>query len=292
MGDVAGVADVGAAIVLGLLQGLTEFFPVSSSAHLELVPWLAGWDLFDGDNELENSFDVALHVGTLAGAALYLRADIARYAIALWRGIRGNPSPHTVVAVGLAISAIPAALVGLALEDVVLDLAEEPLLIAALLAAFGWLLWRSDVTAARRGLERERDTYGLRDAAAMGLAQAMALLPGVSRSGVTITAGRWLGFDRAAAARLAFLMSLPVIAGAGLYRAGTLAQAAPAAVHVQLIVIGAVTAVASSWAGVAAMVQLLDRMGQRTRRSPFALFFGYRVVLAVAVAVVVLSGLR
>ena len=292
MDDLAGVADVGVAIVLGLLQGLTEFFPVSSSAHLELVPWLAGWDLFDGDNELENSFDVALHVGTLAGAALYLRADIARYAVALWRGIRGNPTPHTVVAVSLAISAIPAALVGLALEDVVLDLAEEPLLIAALLVAFGGLLWWSDVTASRRELQRPQHTYGLRDAAAMGLAQAMALLPGVSRSGVTITAGRWLGFDRAAAARLAFLMSLPVIAGAGLYRAGTLAQAAPSAVHVQLIVIGAATAVVSSWAGVAAMVRLLDRMGQRTQRSPFALFFGYRAVLAVAVAVVVFSGLR
>lgn len=292
MGDLAGVADVGVAIVLGLLQGLTEFFPVSSSAHLELVPWLAGWDLFDGDNELESSFDVALHVGTLAGAALYLRADIARYAVALWRGIRGNPTPHTVVAVSLAVSAIPAALVGLALEDVVLDLAEEPLLIAALLAAFGWLLWRSDATASRRGLQRSQHTYGLRDAAGMGLAQAMALLPGVSRSGVTITAGRWLGFDRAAAARLAFLMSLPVIAGAGLYRAGTLAQAAPTAAQVQLIVVGAATAVVSSWAGVAAMVRLLDRMGRCPQRSPFALFFGYRVVLAVAVAAVVFSGLR
>lgn len=292
MGDLAGVADVGIAIVLGLLQGLTEFFPVSSSAHLELVPWLAGWDLFDGDNKLENSFDVALHVGTLAGAALYLRADIARYAAALWRGIRGRPTPHTVVAISLAVSAIPAALVGLALEDVVLDLAEEPLLIAALLVAFGGLLWWSDVTASRRELQRPQHTYGLRDAAAMGLAQAMALLPGVSRSGATITAGRWLGFDRAAAARLAFLMSLPVIAGAGLYRAGTLAEAAPSAAHVQLMVIGAATAVVSSWAGVAAMVRLLDRMGQRPRRSPFALFFGYRAVLAVAVAAVVFSGLR
>ena len=292
MGDLAGVADVGIAIVLGLLQGLTEFFPVSSSAHLELVPWLAGWDLFDGDNDLENSFDVALHVGTLAGAALYLRADIARYAAALWRGIRGRPTPHTVVAISLAVSAIPAALVGLALEDVVLDLAEEPLLIAALLVAFGGLLWWSDVTASRRELGRPQHTYGLRDAAAMGLAQAMALLPGVSRSGATITAGRWLGFDRAAAARLAFLMSLPVIAGAGLYRAGTLAEAAPSAAHVQLMVIGAATAVVSSWAGVAAMVRLLDRMGQRPRRSPFALFFGYRAVLAVAVAAVVFSGLR
>ena len=292
MGDLASAADVAVAILLGLLQGLTEFFPVSSSAHLELVPWLGGWDLFEGDGELENSFDVALHVGTLAGAALYLRADIARYAVALWQGIRGRPTRDTVVAVSLAVSAVPAALVGLALEDVVLDLAEEPLLIAALLAGFGWLLWWSDVSASRRGSQREQHAYGLRDAAAMGVAQAMALLPGVSRSGVTITAGRWLGFDRTAAARLAFLMSLPVIAGAGLYRGATLAQVAPTTAQVQLIVIGAVVAVASSWLGVAAMVRLLDRMSRRPQRSPFAPFFGYRVALAVAIAVVVISGLR
>lgn len=292
MGDLAVAADVGVAILLGLLQGLTEFFPVSSSAHLELVPWLGGWNLFDGDSELENSFDVALHVGTLVGAALYLRTDIAGYAVALWHGIRGRPTRNTVVAVSLAASAIPAALVGLALEDVLLDGAEEPLLIAALLAAFGWLLWWSDATASRRGLQRDQHAFGLRDAAAMGLAQAMALLPGVSRSGVTITAGRWLGFDRAAAARLAFLMSLPVIAGAGLYRGTTLAQAAPAAAEVQLIVIGAAAAAVSSWWGVGAMVRLLDRADRREVRSPFALFFGYRLVLAVAVAAVVLSGVR
>ena len=88
--EAASVPDFAVAIVLGLLQGVTEFFPVSSSAHLEVVPWLAGWDLFDGDNELENAFDVALHVGTLVGAAVYLRADIARYANALWSGIRGR----------------------------------------------------------------------------------------------------------------------------------------------------------------------------------------------------------
>ena len=197
-----------------------------------------------------------------------------------------------MVAVSLAVSAVPAALVGLALEDVVLDLAEEPLLIAALLAGFGWLLWWSDASASRRGVQRDRHSYGLRDAAAMGVAQAMALLPGVSRSGVTMTAGRWLGFDRAAAARLAFLMSLPVIAGAGLYRGVTLAQAAPSTAQVQLIIIGAAAAVVSSWMGVAAMVRLLDRAGRHRGRSAFAFFFGYRMALAAAVTLVVLTGLR
>jgi undecaprenyl-diphosphatase len=286
------VPDAAVAILLGLLQGLTEFFPVSSSAHLEVVPWLAGWDLFDGDAELENAFDVALHVGTLAGAALYLRADIARYAAALWRGIRGRAERDTLIAVSLALSALPAALVGVALEDRLLDLAEQPLLIAALLAGFGWLLWQSDVAAQARGAQRSQHSYRLRDALGMGLAQALALLPGTSRSGVTITAGRWLGFDRAAAARLAFLMSLPLIGGAGVYRFATLSDAAPAAAELQLFMVGGFAAAVSSWAGVAAMVWLLNRTGRRPQRSPFALFAGYRLALAAAVAVVAISGLR
>ena len=323
------------AILLGLLQGVTEFFPVSSSAHLEVVPWLAGWDLFDGDTELENAFDVALHVGTLGGAAVYLRADIARYAAALWRGIRGRAERDTAIAVSLALSAIPAALVGVAFEDRLLDLAEEPLLIAALLAGFGCLLWWSDVAARERGAQRPQDSYRLRDAVGMGFAQATALLPGVSRSGVTITAARRLGFERAAAARLAFLMSLPLIAGAGVYRAVTLADAAPTSAQLRLFIVGGVAAAVSSWAGVAAMVWLLGRNGQRpqrspseaeptgeavaraargpnrtrigeqereasgcvtrrlsTSRSPFAVFAGYRLALAAAVAIVAISGVR
>lgn len=289
--------DFAIAIVLGLLQGLTEFFPVSSSAHLELVPWLGGWDLFDGDTELENAFDVALHVGTLIGAAVYLRADIARYAAALWSGLGGRAERDTFVALSLALSAVPAAVVGVALEDRLLDLAEEPLLIAALLAGFGWLLWWSDSSARRRGAHRSAHTYGWRDAIGMGLAQATALLPGVSRSGVSITAGRWLGFGRAAAARLAFLMSLPLIAGAGVYRAATLSVAAPTTAQLQLFVVGGVAATASSWVGIAAMVKLVertmpDRVNPSPRWNPFALFASYRVALAVLVAVVAFIGLR
>ena len=288
------------AVVLGLLQGLTEFFPVSSSAHLELAPWLVGWDLFDGDTELENTFDVAVHVGTLVGAAVYLRRDIARYMGALWGaarsgGLRGRPDardrPDVVVALSLAVSAVPAALVGVALEDRLLSLAEEPLLIAALLAGFGWLLWWSDASATAG---RQQSGFGIRDALTMGIAQAAALLPGVSRSGVTMTAGRWLGFDRAAAARLAFLMSLPLIAGAGVYRAATL-SAAPTGSQIAMLVVGGVTAAVSSWAGVAAMLWLLRRTGSGSgneRRSPFALFAGYRTAVALVVILVIVTGLR
>lgn len=301
------------AIVLGLLQGLTEFFPISSSAHLELVPWLAGWDLFDGDSVLENTFDVALHVGTLAGATAYLRRDIARYAKALWytAAAKGRTA-HTgdsddamlaaarnradaTIAVALVLSVVPAALVGVALERRLLSLAEEPMLIAALLAVFGGLLWWSDSRALERNAQRSHQQFGLRDALGMGVAQALALLPGVSRSGITMTAGRWLNFERAAAARLAFLMSLPLIAGAGVYRAGTLAAAAPTAPQIAMFVVGGTAAAASSWVGVGAMLRLMDRpavQSASTLRSPFALFAGYRIVVAAAVVLVVVTGLR
>ncbi|WP_419842013.1 undecaprenyl-diphosphate phosphatase [Candidatus Poriferisodalis sp.] len=284
--------DWAVAILLGLLQGLTEFFPVSSSAHLELVPWLAGWDLFGDDGELENAFDIALHVGTLAGAASYLRADIACYGAALWRAVRGRVQREASIAVSLGVSAVPAAVVGVAAQGHLLGLAEQPLLIAGLLAGFGWLLWRTDAAAHERGAQRSQDSYRLRDALAMGLAQAAALLPGVSRSGVTITAARRLGFDRAASARLAFLMSLPLIAGAGVYRFATLADAAPTRTHLQMFVVGGICAAVSSWAGVAAMVRLLARVGARRGSSPFAPFAGYRVALAAVVAAAAISGLR
>ncbi len=282
------------AVVLGLLQGLTEFFPVSSSAHLELVPWLAGWDLFDGDTELENTFDVAVHVGTLVGAAVYLRRDIARYGSALWHAAKSGSvrdRPDAVAALSLVVSAVPAALVGVALEDRLLSLAEKPLLIAALLAAFGWLLWWSDASATAG---RQQSGFGIRDALTMGIAQAAALLPGVSRSGITMTAARWRGFDRAASARLAFLMSLPLIAGAGVYRAGTL-SAAPTGEQIAMLIVGGLTAAVSSWAGVGMMLWLLRRTdcgSGHERRSPFALFAGYRTAVALAVLVVIVTGLR
>ncbi len=165
-------------------------------------------------------------------------------------------------------------------------------MIAGLLAGFGWLLWWSDAAASRRGARRAQVTYARRDALVMGCAQATALLPGVSRSGVTMTAGRWLGFDRTAGARLAFLMSLPLIAGAGVYRFATLAEFSPSSAQLQLFVVGGVCAAVSSWAGVGAVVRLLARHRSGHRASVFALFAGYRFALAAVIALVVISGWR
>lgn len=192
------------AIVLGIVQGLTEFLPISSSGHLAIVPWLFGWNELTNNPELNQTFDVALHIGTFFGALAYFSRDI-------WDLIT-NRARHRL-AMLLVLSTIPAALVGLVFEDVLADTGE--ILTGSLLIAFGLLLAAADRKTSTRAAEMGDRPFGPRDAALMGVAQASALLPGVSRSGVTITAARFLGFDRNSAARLSFLMAMPVIAGAG-----------------------------------------------------------------------------
>ena len=187
------------AVVLGIVQGLSEFLPVSSSGHLILVPWLFGWNDFAANADAKKTFDVALHMGTFVGAVGYFARDLLR----MERRLLGF----------LLLSAIPGGLVGALLESTVEDKLGAVWLIAVMLVAFGLvLLWADRL----RG-DRSFASFGVRDALLMGAAQAFALQPGVSRSGVTISMGRWLGFERDAAARLSFLMSLPIIGGAGLF---------------------------------------------------------------------------
>ena len=204
------------AIVLGITQGLSEYLPISSSGHLILVPWLFGWDDFADNDHLKKTFDVALHMGTLAGALAYFRADVMRYSRASLRMIRHRDEKTTDGRIGwmLLLSTVPAALVGALLDNKIEELDDKIWLIAVLLIAFGLLLLVADRLTGRRGVHEFR----ARDAVFMGTAQMIALQPGSSRSGLTITAGRWLGFDRDSAARLSFLMSLPITAGAGLYK--------------------------------------------------------------------------
>lgn len=202
------------AIVLGITQGLSEFLPISSSGHLRLVPWLFGWDDFAGHASLEKTFDVALHLGTLVGAIAYFRADVVRYARAgLRRGALDTTDGR--VAWLLAASTVPAAVTGALFADVIEEKTGFIWLIATMLIVFGLVLGWAD----RRTGARTLDDVGLRDALLMGVGQAVALQPGVSRSGVTMTAGRLAGLGRDGAARFAFLMSLPITAGALLFKA-------------------------------------------------------------------------
>lgn len=200
-----------AAIVLGIVQGASEFFPVSSSAHLEITRALFGWQQFS--NEVESSFDVAVHLGTLLGAVVYLRGDILRYGLAALAPLRFAPlNQDGRIGWFLLVSALPAGLVGVLLADAINN-ADSLAIIALALIVFGLVLAFADRFPARRGA----GDFSLRDALLMGVGQALALQPGVSRAGVTLSVARLLGFERDGAARLVFLMSLPVIAGAGLF---------------------------------------------------------------------------
>jgi undecaprenyl-diphosphatase len=208
------------AIILGIVQGLTEFAPVSSSGHLILVPWLFHWPILTNET-LNKTFDVALHMGTFVGALAYFWKDIAKYLAAWIRSIRTR-AVSTVderLAWFLVIGTIPGALAGALFEDTIENKLGQPWIIAIMLAVFGVVLYVVDRRAPQtRGLEDMK--FG--QAMFIGLAQAVALQPGVSRSGITITAARGTGMKRESAARFSFLLSLPIIGGAGLYKGAKL----------------------------------------------------------------------
>ncbi|MCU1485434.1 MAG: uppP [Actinomycetia bacterium] len=293
------------AIVLGIVQGLSEFLPISSSGHLRLVPWLLGWDDFAGRAHLEKTFDVALHLGTLVGAVAYFRNDLVR----IVRGGLSTLRPRrrvaevagTTTSIGvevapgpeapygdegrlfwlLVLSALPAAVLGAVFSDKVDDLARHEWLIGILLVVFGFVLLWAD----RLGGERAADTFGVGDAVRMGAAQAVALIPGVSRSGATITAGRWVGLDRDAAARLSFLMSLPIIGGALLFEGAKLAKDGMPHGFATAFVVGIVASAITGYGAVWGTLRLL-----RTRT--FTPFVVYRVVIGIGVLVIAASSFR
>ena len=210
------------AIVLGLVQGLSEFLPISSSGHLILVPWLFGWDDFAGDESVKKAFDVSLHIGTLIAVVGYFRHDLVVYIREGLRLVVRRQRPASVegrIAWLLVLATVPAALVGAIFEDWIDESLGEPWIIGVSLIVFGLLLWWADQ---QKG-ERPLDDLGVADSLKVGAAQALALNPGTSRSGITITAARWIGFDRDSAARLSFLMSVPVIVGAVVFKVGALA---------------------------------------------------------------------
>ena len=270
------------AIVLGLVQGATEFAPVSSSGHLILVPWMFGWVLI-GDADVQKSFDVAMHVGTLLGALLYFRHDVVRYAGAWVRsiGARRIESPDERIAWALLLGTIPGAVVGATFEDVIQERLGAPWLIAVMLVAFGIVLV---VVDRRARSDRPYDSIRPRDGLLLGTAQALALQPGISRSGVTITAARAMGLDRESAARFSFLLSLPIIAGAGVYKAVDLADTGLQGHGAEF----AAGLVASAISGFVVIWGLLRYL----RRHDFTVFLWYRVALAAVVIVLIATGLR
>lgn len=270
------------AIVLGLVQGATEFAPVSSSGHLILVPWIFGWMLI-GDADVKKSFDVALHMGTLLGALIYFRHDVIRYARAWFHSIgeRQMSTPDERIAWALVVGTIPGAIAGALFENVIQEQLGAPWLIAVMLVPFGLLLV---VVDRRARSDRAFETIGPRDGLLLGTAQALALQPGVSRSGVTITAARAMGLDRESAARFSFLLSLPIIAGAGAYKAVDLAQSGLQG-HAAEFVAGIVASAISGFLVIWGLLKYL-------RRHDFMVFLWYRVALAALVAILILADIR
>ncbi len=271
------------AIVLGIVQGLTEFLPVSSSGHLALVPWLFDWNDFD-DDEVAKAFDVAVHMGTLVAVAWYFRRDLRGYVVDGVRAAfdRGNASDAGRTAWLLVLASVPAGVVGFALNDALDRLDDEIWLVAAMLIVFGLVLAAAD----RMPGPRQAVDFRVRDALAMGLGQAAALQPGVSRSGVTMSVARGLGFDRDGAARLSFLMSLPVIAGAGVFQLVDVGGfgGIPADLRWPFAV-GVATSAVTGWLAVWGTLRLV-----RTRT--FAPFVLYRVAVGAAVLGLLASSFR
>jgi len=270
------------ALVMGIVQGLTEFLPVSSSGHLIIVPYLLGWD----DAFITSlAFSVMLHMGTLVALLVYFRADWLRLVPAGLAAVRDRSlrdDPDRRLAWLLIAATIPAALAGLLLNDLIEQRFRQVGLVALMLVVGGVILWLAD-----RWGRRDRGIGDVTFPVALGIgaAQALALVPGISRSGISISAARLAGLDREAAARFSFLMATPVTAGAGVFEARKLLTGeAGVDVAIAALLVGMVAALGSGLVAIHFMLRYL-----RTRS--LSVFVAYRFVLA-AVVLVAWLGLR
>jgi undecaprenyl-diphosphatase len=254
------------AIVLGIVQGLTEFLPVSSSAHLILIPWLLKWQEDPG-----LAFDVVLHLGTLLALIVFYWREWLETVLSL---VNGDTVRRRLLFL-LIVASVPGAIIGVLLEKQAETIFRSPVLIAVTLATLGVILWAADAFGSKK---RKIGDLTFVDALLIGLSQALAIIPGVSRSGSTITTARILGIERADAANFSFLMATPIIAGAGL-------KEAHKAFHSGLTAQLGWGFAASAVFGLIAIVWLLSYVRTHTYR-PFAI---YRIVLAGIVVAVALA---
>ena len=268
--------DLLRAVALGIVQGLTEFLPISSSGHLIITRELFGWDFA---NDL--TFDVALHLGTTVALLVYFWQE---WLLMLRGGLRwamGDRDPTKTTVYGarllslLAIGSLPAAVVGLIFDNYVEEKVRSPLVAGAMLVTFGVVLFAAENTGRRL---RSIDSCGWRDILFIGVAQAVSLVPGVSRSGVTISAALGRGFTREEAARLSFLLATPVILGAGTLKLGeALAGGVPVG-DIGTILVGAAVAAAVGWLAIHSLLRLVQR-------GTYLPFVAYRILAGLIVLV-------
>jgi undecaprenyl-diphosphatase len=271
------------ALLLGVVQGLTEFLPISSSGHLIIVPWLQDYTFLTENEAFNKTFDVALHAGTLVAAIAFFRREVWRLIVSFIAAVRKRTieTSEERLAVAIAIGTIPAIIAGGLASDFIDEHLGEPWMIAVQLIIFGYLLGLADRKPQERGLEESK----LRDGVWIGLAQVLALAPGTSRSGITITAARFLGLDRDAAARFSFLLLIPIVAGATLFKGiSAVHEGLPSGVAGPMVV----GVLASAISGYFAIVFLL-RLVRTTSYRPFVL---YRYAAGVAILIVIATGLR
>lgn len=260
------------ALVLALIQGLTEFLPISSSGHLILAPVLFGWE----DQGLE--FDVAVHVGTLAAVMWYFRVDIRRLVSASHAHLsEGTDSADSRLAGAVVVATLPVMFAGFFVFLWLADALRNPLLIATTTLVFGLLMWWADRAGAR---DSDESTLNTRKALVIGCAQILALIPGVSRSGVTITAGLALGLTREAASRFSFLLSIPVILSAGGLSVLELVRL-PGQTSWGVIALGTVVSAITAYLCIYYFLALIERIGVL----PFVI---YRIALAIVLFMVFL----
>ncbi|MDN7123807.1 undecaprenyl-diphosphate phosphatase [Pseudidiomarina terrestris] len=239
------------AIILALIQGLTEFLPISSSAHLILPSQVLGWQ----DQGL--AFDVAVHVGTLAAVVFYYRKEVVELLTGWFQSLRGHHSSHSRLAWFIIWATVPAGVAGLLGNDLLENYGRSALVIATTTIGFGLLLWYADARASERS---SLQALTLRQALLIGVAQAVALIPGTSRSGITITAGLLLGLTRTDAARFSFLLSIPVILLAGSYKGLQLAQQTEP-VSWAVVLLGMSVAFVAAYVCITLFLKAIERIG-------------------------------
>jgi undecaprenyl-diphosphatase len=271
------------ALLLGIVQGLTEFLPISSSGHLILVPWLQDYTFLEDNEAFNKTFDVALHAGTLVAAISYFRREVVLFTVAFFRSVRRRAIETGTerIAWAIAIGTVPAVIAGGLGSSFIEDHLGEPWMIGTQLIVFGALLGWADRLPQSRGFEQVRLGDGLK----IGLAQVLALAPGTSRSGITITAARYLGFDRDSAARVSFLLLIPAVFGATVYSAYK-------AIHDGLpddvagpIIVGTIASAVSGYIAIAWLLRLVRTHSYR----PFVL---YRYFAGAGVLLLIATGVR